>query len=156
VRFQPGKNVFSYRQALDNSGIHVYQAALEADGDTIEDNNRAVGTVVVRGKPQVLLAEKDKAQAQSLAAALRSQNMEVTVVEASQVPKDMAGLQKFDGIVLSNVSSLKLSRAADGAHPRLRPRSWRRVDDDRRRGELRARRLLPHADRRKRCRSPWR
>lgn len=110
VRFQPGKNVFSYRQALDNSGIHVYQAALEIDGDTIEDNNRAVGTVVVRGKPQVLLAEKDRAQAQSLAAALRSQNMDVTVVEASQVPKDMAGLQKYDGIVLSNVSSLKLTK----------------------------------------------
>ncbi|MBM4439139.1 MAG: VWA domain-containing protein [Candidatus Rokubacteria bacterium] len=110
VRLNAGKNVFSYRQALDNSGIHVYQAALEVDGDTIEDNNRAVGTVVVRGKPQVLLAEKDKAQAQSLAAALRSQNMDVTVVEAAQIPKDMAGLQKYDGVVLSNVSSLKLSK----------------------------------------------
>ncbi|HYE91555.1 MAG TPA: VWA domain-containing protein, partial [Terriglobales bacterium] len=110
VRLNTGKNVFSYRQALDNSGIHVYQAALEVDGDTIEDNNRAVGTVVVRGKPQVLLAEKDKAQAQSLAAALRSQNMDVTVVEAAQIPKDMAGLQKYDGVVLSNVSSLKLAK----------------------------------------------
>jgi uncharacterized membrane protein len=110
IRLQPGKNVFSYRQSLDASGIHVYQAAVEVDGDTIEDNNRAVGTVVVRGKPQVLLAEKDKSQAQSLAAALRSQNMEVTVVEASQIPKDMAGLQKYDGLILSNVSSLKLSR----------------------------------------------
>jgi Ca-activated chloride channel family protein len=110
VRLQAGKNVFSYRQALDNSGIHVYQAALEVDGDTIEDNNRAIGSVVVRGKPQVLLAEKDKSHAQSLAAALRSQNMEVTVVEASQVPKDMAGLQKYDGLILSNVSSLKLSK----------------------------------------------
>jgi hypothetical protein len=57
VRFQAGKNVFTYRQSLDASGIHVYQAALEVDGDTIEDNNRAVGTVVVRGKPQVLIAE---------------------------------------------------------------------------------------------------
>jgi uncharacterized membrane protein len=110
VRLRAGKNVFSYRQALDNSGIHVYQAALEVDGDTIEDNNRAIGSVVVRGKPKVLLAEKDKSHAQSLAAALRSQNMEVTVVEASQVPQDMAGLQKYDGLVLSNVSSLKLSK----------------------------------------------
>src|SRR5439155_442096 len=45
VRMAAGKNVFSYRQALDQSGIHVYQAALEVEGDTIEDNNRAVGTV---------------------------------------------------------------------------------------------------------------
>lgn len=111
VRLQPGKNVFSYRQALDQSGIHVYQAALEVEGDTIEENNRAVGTVVVRGRPQVLLAEKDRAQAQSLAAALRSQNIEVTVVEAGGIPQDLAGLQKYDGLILSNVSSLKLTRA---------------------------------------------
>ncbi|HEV8474186.1 MAG TPA: VWA domain-containing protein [Methylomirabilota bacterium] len=110
VRMAAGKNVFSYRQALDQSGIHVYQAALEVEGDTIEDNNRAVGTVVVRGRPQVLLADKDRGQAASLAAALRSQNIEVTVVEPAGVPKDVAGLQKYDGVVLSNVSSLKLSR----------------------------------------------
>jgi Ca-activated chloride channel homolog len=110
VRLSAGKNVFSYRQSLDQSGIHVYQASIEVDGDTIEDNNRSVGTVVVRGRPQVLLAEKERAHAQSLAAALRSQNIDVTVVEPQGIPKDVAGLQKYDGIVLSNVSSLKLSR----------------------------------------------
>jgi uncharacterized membrane protein len=110
VRLTAGKNVFSYRQSLDSSGIHVYQAAIEVDGDTIEDNNRAVGTVVVRGKPQVLLADKDRGHAQSLAGALRSQNIDVTVVEPAQIPKDVAGLQKYDGLVLSNVSSLKLTK----------------------------------------------
>ena len=110
VRLSAGKNVFSYRQSLDQSGIHVYQAAVEVDGDTIEDNNRAVGTVVVRGRPQVLLADKDKGHAASLVGALRSQNIEVTVVEPAEIPKDMAGLQKYDGVILSNVSSLKLSR----------------------------------------------
>jgi len=110
VRLTAGKNVFAYRQALDQSGIHVYQAALDVDGDTIEDNNRAVGTVVVRGRPQVLLADRDRSHAASLAAALRSQNIEVTVVDPPGIPKDVAGLQKYDGVVLSNVSSLKLTR----------------------------------------------
>ncbi|HEU5323215.1 MAG TPA: VWA domain-containing protein, partial [Methylomirabilota bacterium] len=114
VKLQQGKNVFSYRQSLDASGIHVYQAALEVEGDTIEDNNRAVGTVVVRGRPQVLLADKDRGQAQSLATALRSQNIEVTVVEPPAIPKDVASLQKYDGLILSNVSSLKLTRAQMG------------------------------------------
>jgi Ca-activated chloride channel homolog len=110
VRLAAGKNVFSYRQALDESGIHVYQASIEVDGDTIEDNNRAVGTVVVRGKPRVLLADKNRSHAASLAGALRSQSIEVTVVEPGGIPQDMAGLQKYDGVVLSNVSSLKLTR----------------------------------------------
>jgi len=110
VRLTAGKNVYTYRQSLEQSGIHVYQAAIEVDGDTIEENNRAVGTIVVRGRPQVLLAEKDRNQAQALAAALRSQHVDVTVVEPDRVPKDMAGLQKYDGLVLSNVSSLKMTK----------------------------------------------
>jgi uncharacterized membrane protein len=110
VRLAAGKNVYTYRQALEQSGIHVYQAALEVDGDTIEENNRAIGTVVVRGRPQVLLADKDPGQAQALASALRTQNVDVTVVGPERIPKDMAGLQKYDGLILSNVSSLKLSK----------------------------------------------
>jgi Ca-activated chloride channel homolog len=114
VRMTAGKNVFSYRQSLDASGIHVYQASVEVEGDTIEENNRAVGAIVVRGRPQVLLADRDRSHAQSLAAALRSQNIDVTVVEPPQIPTDLAGLQKYDGVVLSNVSSLKLSRQQMG------------------------------------------
>src|SRR5438093_1578862 len=114
VRLSAGKNVFGYRQALDASGIHVYQALIEVEGDTIEENNRAVGTVVVRGRPQVLLADRDRSHAQSLAGALRSQNIEVTVVEPQQISTDLAGLQKYDGIILSNVSSLKLTRTQMG------------------------------------------
>jgi uncharacterized membrane protein len=110
VRLSPGKNVYTYRQSLEQSGIHVYQAALDVDGDTIEENNRAIGTLVVRGRPQVLLAEKDRTQAQALSAALRSQHVDVTVVEADKIPKDMAGLQKYDGLILSNVSSLKMTK----------------------------------------------
>ncbi len=111
VHMRPGKNVFSYRQSLETSGIHVFQASIDVDGDTIEDNNRAIGTVVVRGKPKILLADKDRGHAQPLVAALRAQNIDVTLVDPSGVPKDGGGLQKYDEIILSNVSSLKLTRA---------------------------------------------
>jgi Ca-activated chloride channel family protein len=111
VRLTAGKNVFAYRQALDKSGVHVYQAGIEVEGDTLEDNNRAVGTVVVRGRPTVLLAERDGGQAVSLASALRSQSIDVTVVGAEQIPRDLGGLQRYDGLILSDVSSLKLTKS---------------------------------------------
>jgi len=110
VRLSAGKNVYTYRQALEQSGIHVYQAAIEVEGDTIEENNRAVGTVVVRGRPLVLMAEKDRTQGQALAAALRTQHVDVELVEPDRIPKDVAGLGKYDGVILSNVSSLKLTK----------------------------------------------
>src|SRR5262249_56068113 len=31
-------------------------------------------------------------------------------VEPAQIPKDVAGFQKYDGVILSNVSSLKLTK----------------------------------------------
>jgi Ca-activated chloride channel homolog len=110
VRLTAGKNVYTYRQSLEQSGIHVYQAAIDVEGDTIEENNRSVGTVVVRGRPLVLLAEKDRAQAQTLAAALRAQHIDVEIVEADRIPKEVAGLQKYDGVILSNASSLKMTK----------------------------------------------
>ena len=110
VRLTAGKNVFAYKQALEQSGIHVYQTAIEVEGDTIEENNRAVGTVVVRGRPRVLLAEKERSHAQALAAALRAQHIDVEVVEAERIPRDLDGFQKYDGVILSNVSSLKLTK----------------------------------------------
>jgi len=110
VRLSAGKNVYTYRQSLEQSGIHVYQAHIDVEGDTIEENNRALGTIVVRGRPLVLVAEKDRSHAQALTAALRAQHIDVEVVEAERIPKDLAGLQKYDGVILSNVSSLKLNK----------------------------------------------
>jgi len=110
VRLSAGKNVYTYRQSLEQSGIHVYQAHLDVEGDTIEENNRALGTIVVRGRPLVLVAEKERSQGQSLAAALRSQNIDVDLVDADRIPKELAGLQKYDGVILSNVSSLKMTK----------------------------------------------
>ncbi len=111
VQLEAGKNVFSYRQALERDGIHVYQAAVEADGDTIEQNNRAVGTVLVRGRPKVLIADKERAHAEPLARALRTQRIDVTVIEPGGLPKDLPGLQKYDGLILSNVSSVRLDKS---------------------------------------------
>lgn len=114
VKLTAGKNIFSYRQSLDKEGVQVYQAAIESEGDTIIENNRAVGTVLVHGRPQVLLADKDRGHAASLAAALRAQQLEVTLVEPGGIPRDLAGLQKYDGIILSNVSAIQLDRQRMG------------------------------------------
>ena len=110
VRLNAGKNVLTYRQSLEQAGVHVYQALVEVEGDVIEENNRAIGITVVRGKPQVLLVDKDESQAQNLANALRSQYIDVRLVGPEGLPSSMPGLEKYDGIILSNVSSLKMSR----------------------------------------------
>jgi Ca-activated chloride channel family protein len=110
VRLNAGKNVLTYRQSLEQAGVHVYQALVEVEGDVIEENNRAIGITVVRGKPQVLLVEKEPPQAQNLVNALRSQYIDVKLVGPDALPTTMAGLEKYDGVILSNVSSLRMTR----------------------------------------------
>ena len=121
VKLNAGKNVFSYRQSLEQSGIHVFQAAIDVEGDIIEENNRAVGTVVVRGRPQVLLVEKDRSQAQALTAALRAQHVDVDLVEAERIPKDMQVTQEGEQLLVTRPTD----RGEHSALPRGAPKPAR-------------------------------
>jgi Mg-chelatase subunit ChlD len=110
VKLKAGKNVLAYQQSLDRAGFHVYQARLEAPGDVIAENNRAVGVVAVRGRPQVLYVEKDRDQGRHLAAALRAQNLVVEQAGPEALPTRLDPLLKYDSLILSNVSALRMNR----------------------------------------------
>ncbi|RPI08814.1 MAG: VWA domain-containing protein, partial [Zetaproteobacteria bacterium] len=110
VKLAAGKNVFAYQQSIDRGGFHMFQARLEAQGDTIEENNRGIGLVAVRGRPRVLYVEKDRDQGTNLLSALRSQRLQVEMVGPEALPRTMQGLNRYDSIILSNVSALRISK----------------------------------------------
>ena len=110
VKLVPGKNVFAYQQAIDQGGFHVFQARLEAPDDVVEENNRGIGVVAVRGRPRVLYVEKDRDQGANLLNALKSQNLQVEMVGPEALPTGMDGLNKYDSVILSNVSALRISK----------------------------------------------
>ena len=110
VKLAAGKNVFSYQQAIDQGGFHMFQARLEAPDDVIEENNRGIGLVAVRGRPRVLYVEKDRDQGVNLLNALRSQNLQVEMVGPEALPTTLDGLNKYDSVILSNVSALRISK----------------------------------------------
>lgn len=110
VRLTAGKNVFAYQQAIERGGFHMFQARLEAPGDTIEENNRGIGLVAVRGRPRILYVEKDRDQGANLLNALRSQRFQVEMVGPEALPKTMDGMNRYDSIILSNVSALRISK----------------------------------------------
>ena len=111
VRFVPGKNVFAYRQSLRKTGFHVYQASVDAPGDVVGVNNRALGAVAVRGRPRVLYAEKDRGQARHLLRILQNQGIDVDLVGPQEIPRELAPLLRYDTVIVSDVSALQLSRA---------------------------------------------
>ena len=110
VKLTPGKNVFAYQQSIDQGGFHVFQARLEAPDDVIEENNRGVGLVAVRGRPSVLYVEKDRDQGSHLLSALRTQGLQVEMVGPDGLPSSMDRLTKYDSVILSNVSALRMTK----------------------------------------------
>jgi uncharacterized membrane protein len=110
VKLAAGKNVFAYQQSVDQGGFHIFQARLEAPDDVVEENNRGVGLVAVRGRPRVLYVEKDRDQGAHLLSALRAQNLQVEMVGTEALPATTEGLTQYDSIILSNVSALRVSK----------------------------------------------
>jgi uncharacterized membrane protein/secreted protein with Ig-like and vWFA domain len=106
-----GRNIVAVRDSLETEGFHLYQARLEAPGDAIDENNRAIGVVAVRGRPKVLYLERDEGQGRHLADALRAQGMQVEQVGPEGIPAALASLSRHDALILGNISALRLSRS---------------------------------------------
>jgi Ca-activated chloride channel family protein len=110
VPYDAGPTLFAFGQSLEPEGFHVYTARLEPDADQFEENNAAVGVTAVHGRPTVLLVERDLDQAHHLQRALRKQGIDLEVVAPGRLPTIRGGARRYDGIILSNVSSVQLTR----------------------------------------------
>lgn len=110
VDLAAGKNLFTFPQTLADSGFYSYDVAVEANDDRIAQNNRATSFTSVRGDPAILIVSADPAADANLAAALRSANLQVKLVEISGFPATLAQMQSYDAIVLSNVAAGDLGR----------------------------------------------
>lgn len=109
VSLLPGPNVITFQQALEKSRFYSYEAVVETPQDELPDNNRALGFVLVKGKPRVLLVESDPADARFLQAALQGQQLEVDIRRPGQLPSSLAEFQSYDSVVLSNVGAYQLT-----------------------------------------------
>jgi uncharacterized membrane protein len=112
VRLVKGKNLFSFPQSLGQAGFYSYEVQIEADGDSIPQNNRASGFANVRGDPRVLIVSSDPERDAPLANALRGAKLVVELGDITALPGSLAGMQAFDSIFLCNVNAGDLGRDA--------------------------------------------
>ncbi len=105
VDLSAGKNLFSFSQTLDQPGFYSYDVQIEAEHDLLPQNNRAVNFTYVRGDPTVLIVSSDPAGDQQLAQALRQSRLQVKLTDVSGFPFNLAEMQTYDAIFLSNVAA---------------------------------------------------
>lgn len=105
VDLQPGKNLFTFAQTLEDPGFHAYDVRLDDPGDTVPQNNRSSGYTTVRGEPRVLVVSSDPASDRPLAEALSASQLEVRLVPLDGFPSTLAEMQSYDALFLSNIAA---------------------------------------------------
>lgn len=110
VRLEPGKNLFTFPQALSEPGFYSYDVRVDAPGDTLPQNNRATAFTSVLGEPRVLMISSAPELDRPLAAALESARLQVALVGLDRIPNSLAEMDSYDAIFLCNVAAGDLGR----------------------------------------------
>jgi len=105
VRLEQGKNLFSFPQTLAEPGFYSYDVRLEAGGDVVPQNNRAINFTTVRGDPRILIISSEPDKDRPVADAIRSANLEVVLADITKFPGTLAEMQSYDSIFLCNIAA---------------------------------------------------
>lgn len=110
VRLEPGYNEVQFRSVVRVPGDVTYSLRAVAGGaDRFAQNNTIAARVDVPGPPTVLYVEGDPAHAQYFRAALAGGDFDVETRAAREAPQTLRELERFDFVVLSDVSAESLS-----------------------------------------------
>jgi len=109
IEVPPGKRVFSIPEEIYQPDFYTYEAHFTPNDpaeDGMTQNNEASAFTHVRGKGNVLLIENwdKKGQFDFLVDRLRNEEIAVTVEPSDRLFNSLAELQRYDSIVLANVS----------------------------------------------------
>jgi uncharacterized membrane protein len=109
VTVPPGKHVYRLQQEIDQPDFYTYEARFVPDDpadDAMAQNNLASAFTHIRGRGLVLMIEnaEKKGEFDHLVERLRSQDIEVTLTASDQLFNSLAELQRYDCVILANVS----------------------------------------------------
>jgi Ca-activated chloride channel family protein len=109
VLLRRGQNQIPLEQRAEVSGFHRIDVQIDAPSDTASENNTASVTLVVKGEPRVLVLEDRPGEGQSIADALKGQQMSVDVRAPSTIPSQVSELADYDAIIMNNVAATSMT-----------------------------------------------
>ncbi len=115
VTLQKGDNVFLLTQELKGTGFYEYEVIVETDSDKVKANNQGRAFTVARGEPQVLYVEVDESRGGRVDKVLTREGVKLVRAAPAEVPSDLAHLQAFDAIILSDVAANELDASQHAA-----------------------------------------
>jgi Mg-chelatase subunit ChlD len=105
VELEPGINRFVLPLEPLSPGHHLLRLQVEADADTLTQNNSAGALVVVTGPPSILVVEGSPGEAQYLVDALRTSGLNVDVDSPLSAPLELTNLRNYASVVVVNTAA---------------------------------------------------
>jgi uncharacterized membrane protein len=110
VQLTAGENVVRWKSEVTQPGFTTFRAQVSGRGgklrDHFADNNQAVASVAVKGKPRILYVEGEPQAAGYLANALKRENIDVEVRSAYGLPSSPRELARYDLVLVSDVPAM--------------------------------------------------
>jgi Ca-activated chloride channel homolog len=108
LALREGKNLIKFKSEAKRAGYTTYKLRLtQFEHDTEKQNNEAVMTAPVKGKPSVLYVEggilREPNSASYLKRALETENIDVEVRGPTGIPSNAKELEKYDLVMVSDV-----------------------------------------------------
>ncbi len=105
VELEPGINRFVIPLEPLSPGHHLLRLQVEADADTLTQNNSAGALVVVTGPPSILVVEGSPGESQFLVEALRTSGLNVEVDSPLSAPLELTNLRNYASVVVVDVAA---------------------------------------------------
>ncbi len=102
VHLTKGENTFIMKEVAGDDAIEERYLTVEAEGDTVVENNSMVAASLVEAPQKILLVSGLAEDSSGLEHMIESLNKDMTVVSALNAPDTIAGLLKYKTIILDN------------------------------------------------------
>lgn len=111
VTLQPGKNVFSFVDALTEPDLYLYRAVINAAEDGYFQNNQGLAFTQGARKSPVLYLTDNSRSSTSLAEALKTQGLDVVSKSIDELSSSIHSLIDYNAIIFDNVSGQSVALA---------------------------------------------
>ncbi|MBV9323011.1 MAG: VWA domain-containing protein, partial [Chloroflexi bacterium] len=111
VSLTPGSTDLSFSAQAPQAGLLDVRASVDANQDTLSQNNTARSVVEVEGPPRVLIVEQRPGEGDTIASALSSTGMRLDRVAVTDLTDQLDTLGSYSAVVLADVSASSLTDA---------------------------------------------
>ncbi|MGD6899829.1 VWA domain-containing protein [Bacillus infantis] len=106
ITVKEGKNVYTFKHKMDETGLSAIKAEISAEGDGSIENNSLQSAVNIKGTPKVLIVEQEKSQLENI---LDGSGLLADSIVPEKLPTSLSGFLPYQSIIFNNIPATVVS-----------------------------------------------